>query len=505
MNIQLRRNDQSKIMNTKTIQLSLLLCAILGTIYLSFIFPGWIYYLIIPSAILVSIHLICQIFLKLKKSNQPAKIVHHKMDACEQPMVSIHIPISNEPPELVIRSLKACLSQNYHNFEVIILDNNTQDINLWKPVEDFCRNHEILKYHRYPKLEGFKAGALDKCIHLSARSTKYIMVIDADYCLKTYALKEAVIEAEKNQLDLLQFPQAYRNINFRNESLAMEYQHYFDIYATAANTDKAMLSTGTLCLFRFESLKELPGWKNCQTITEDAEIGIQFIKARKHTAFSPKILGYGIMPQNAIDVGKQRARWIFGNMHTLLNNKWNLGSKRDLNIIMQLTAWLNFLMPVYLALFTLLLVGSQIYEKTELNLILIMGAIPFLINLLGKSILFYRPSLSRLQILRTLAIHIHFNFRSSIVWLPCLLGGRKPFYRTPKDDKQRRNFQFTDVTCLLFFAIGIMAFMNDLVLPATIYTLLGNVYLFSTLHTLNALKYSETSSRINLKLQTNTL
>lgn len=44
-----------------------------------------------------------------------------------QPRVSIHLPIYSEPPEVVIATLNAIGRLNYQNYEVVVIDNNTQD------------------------------------------------------------------------------------------------------------------------------------------------------------------------------------------------------------------------------------------------------------------------------------------------------------------------------------------------------------------------------------------
>ena len=54
------------------------------------------------------------------------------------PRVSIHVPTYNEPPEMVIETLNALARLDYENFEVIVLDNNTPDAQVWRPVEAHC-------------------------------------------------------------------------------------------------------------------------------------------------------------------------------------------------------------------------------------------------------------------------------------------------------------------------------------------------------------------------------
>src|SRR5262249_50546201 len=56
----------------------------------------------------------------------------------EPPRVSIHVPTYNEPPAMVDETLNALARLDYENFEVIVLDNNTVDPAVWRPVEEHC-------------------------------------------------------------------------------------------------------------------------------------------------------------------------------------------------------------------------------------------------------------------------------------------------------------------------------------------------------------------------------
>src|ERR1700733_15185544 len=55
-----------------------------------------------------------------------------------QPKVSIHVPAYNEPPEMVIETLDALARLDYSNYEVLVIDNNTRDEAVWRPVEAHC-------------------------------------------------------------------------------------------------------------------------------------------------------------------------------------------------------------------------------------------------------------------------------------------------------------------------------------------------------------------------------
>jgi cellulose synthase/poly-beta-1,6-N-acetylglucosamine synthase-like glycosyltransferase len=55
------------------------------------------------------------------------------------PKVSLHVPAHAEPPEDVIATLDALARLDYPDFEVRVIDNNTDDLALWQPVMAYCQ------------------------------------------------------------------------------------------------------------------------------------------------------------------------------------------------------------------------------------------------------------------------------------------------------------------------------------------------------------------------------
>ena len=52
----------------------------------------------------------------------------------ELPMVSLHVPAHNEPPDMVIETLRSLVRLDYPRYEIILIDDNTDDEDLWRPV-----------------------------------------------------------------------------------------------------------------------------------------------------------------------------------------------------------------------------------------------------------------------------------------------------------------------------------------------------------------------------------
>jgi hypothetical protein len=82
------------------------------------------------------------------------------MPDSELPMVSLHVPAHNEPPGMVIETLRSLLRLDYPRYEVILIDDNTDDENLWRPVEAWCARHGV-KFVHLEDWPGYKSGALN--------------------------------------------------------------------------------------------------------------------------------------------------------------------------------------------------------------------------------------------------------------------------------------------------------------------------------------------------------
>lgn len=234
----------------------------------------------------------------------------------KRPFVSILVPICNEPPTLVIDTLQSILAITYPNFEVIVLDNNTTDPVIWQPVEAFCNSHPQHRFFHFDQLDGFKAGALNVSLeHCDGRS-KFVLVLDADYQVKSNIIDIALQYCSDEKIGLVQFPQAYRHVADDNMPMACEYEHFFNIYMRYANSSDCVFSTGTVSFIRMAALKAIGGW-GLDSLTEDVELGLKLYSAGYRGIYVNRRVGHGLMPGDFVSLRKQRLRWVYGNMQVL--------------------------------------------------------------------------------------------------------------------------------------------------------------------------------------------
>lgn len=439
------------------------LTALLGATAIISIFwfiPGGAYVALAVNACLLLGISLCQLYAALLPSYTPvARRLEHT------PFVSVHIPIYNEPPEIVQEALNCLKSLNYPNFEVIVLDNNTKDEHIWRPVADFCDHlGERFRFRHIANLTGAKAGALNVCLDMSDSRSEYILVLDADYCVDTELLNMALTYFVDDEVALVQFPQAYSNADASNAGLSDEYAHFFDIYMNMANHLGSVLSTGTVSVLRKTALEKIGGWSSA-SITEDVELSLQLMGAGYRGVYVAKPLGHGLMPTDEDGLKKQRQRWVYGNAQTLLHffkmDKSALSWQQRLGVVTQLTAWFNFTLLPLLALGLATAFYAAMSSDVYLHIVR-LSLVTLLVNLSFKSALFvlgHRGSWRRA--LAAFGTHLGLMGEGSSAWLLCLLGGRLEFKRTNKFlSANRKGSGWLLLTSLLGLCALVLAFQG---------------------------------------------
>jgi exo-beta-1,3-glucanase (GH17 family)/cellulose synthase/poly-beta-1,6-N-acetylglucosamine synthase-like glycosyltransferase len=247
------------------------------------------------------------------------------------PMVSIHVPAYNEPPEMLKATLDALAQLDYPRYEVIVIDNNTKDETVWKPVEQHCQalGEKFRFFHKSP-LSGFKAGALNFALAHTSYKATVIAVIDSDYCVDPSWLHDLVPQFSDDNVAIVQAPQDYRDLSdsaFKAMCFA-EYRGFFHIGMVTRNERNAIIQHGTMTMVRRCSLEQVGGWSE-NTITEDAELGFMIFSQGHQAVYTSKSYGKGVMPDSFTDYKTQRFRWAYGAMQILRHHASELLGKKS--------------------------------------------------------------------------------------------------------------------------------------------------------------------------------
>jgi exo-beta-1,3-glucanase (GH17 family)/cellulose synthase/poly-beta-1,6-N-acetylglucosamine synthase-like glycosyltransferase len=265
-----------------------------------------------------------------------------------EPFVSIHLPACNEPPEMVILTLESLAQLDYPNFEVLVIDNNTRDERLWRPVA--ARVEKLgsrFRFFHLPQWPGFKAGALNFALGETDPRAEAIAVVDADYAVDRGWLRNLVAHFNDANVAVIQAPQAHRDF----ESAAFgrmanwEFEGFFRIGMHHRNERNAIIQHGTMTLVRRHALERVGGWAEW-CICEDAELGLRLIEAGHEARYVDDILGRGLTPADFKALKAQRFRWAFGAMQILRRHLRALVGRSALTAGQRyhfLTGWFSWL------------------------------------------------------------------------------------------------------------------------------------------------------------------
>lgn len=249
-----------------------------------------------------------------------------------QPRVSVHVPLYNEPPDMVLETLTALSELNYDNFEVVVVDNNTKEEAVWQPVQQWCEQHsDTFKFFHVDPLPGFKAGALNFAIEHTDKNAEFVAVIDSDYKVSPDWLLDCLSGFEDEEVAIVQAPQDYRdgNENAFKAMLYCEYAGFFGIGMVNRNERNAIIQHGTMTIVRKSALNEVGDWSHW-CITEDAELGLRILAAGHRAIYVAKSYGRGLMPDNFVDYKKQRFRWAYGSVLIMRHHlSWLLGLNKS--------------------------------------------------------------------------------------------------------------------------------------------------------------------------------
>src|SRR2546421_359721 len=220
------------------------------------------------------------------------------------PKVSIHVPAYNEPPAMLIETLDALARLDYPDFEVLVIDNNTRDENVWRPVEAHCAQLGArFRFFHVAPLAGFKAGALNYALARTAPDAEIVAVIDADYVVDARWLCDLTPGFQDARVAVVQAPQDYRDGGesaFKAMCYA-EYRGFFHIGMITRNERNAIIQHGTMTMVRRAQLVSCGGWApgvadGCNLLFNLAALGwsVAMVWAPKH--IEPPLVMYSVLP-----------------------------------------------------------------------------------------------------------------------------------------------------------------------------------------------------------------
>jgi cellulose synthase/poly-beta-1,6-N-acetylglucosamine synthase-like glycosyltransferase len=370
-----------------------------------------------------------------------------------RPKVSLHIAAYNEPPDMLIETIKRAEALQYPDFEIVVIDNNTKDPEVWQPVEEYCAGRPGVTFVHVDPWPGYKSGALNLALReYTHPEAQIIGVIDSDYLVDPTWLEETVGYFADSNLAFVQTPQDYRDFEGSTYLTACydAYRYFFATAMPSRNERNSIIFAGTMGLLRRNLLGSIDGWDEW-CITEDADTSLRLLRAGYSGLFLPKSFGRGIMPLTFTSLKSQRFRWCFGGMQILRRHwkslmPWDRSPENRLSLAQRLdyliggVQWLNdlvylFFTVVLLTISGLLLSGHNVAIRPLVGPTLLLPC-ALLVSGLLRAVWALRQR-THVTYRRALFAFVNWLSLSWTVALACMQGlirREGVFLRTPKTE-----------------------------------------------------------------------
>lgn len=311
------------------------------------------------------------------------------------PFVSIHLPFYNER-KVAERILKACTSFDYPDYEIVVIDDSTDETT--KIVEKFAKKHnkaypygpKIKVLHR-PTRQGFKGGALTYALqHINAK-TEFVVVFDADFIPYPDTLELFIKYFKANNQDSEEYQKSNiavvggyqwhvlnKSENWITRGVRCEYAGSYVVERPGREILGLLKQiSGSVYMIRADLLKKI-GWGT--SITEDFQLTLKLYEQGYKVIYTPYVQAPAECASTLKRLIRQRMRWAEGHSNCIKKMFFRLLTSPKMSLMEKLEV--IYLSPYYLQAF-FFLVGTFSWLLAET---VFRARLPFWTSLWGWSL-----------------------------------------------------------------------------------------------------------------------
>ncbi|MBJ7614359.1 MAG: glycosyltransferase family 2 protein [Candidatus Dormibacteraeota bacterium] len=253
-----------------------------------------------------------------------------ELERGDEPFVSIHIATYNEK-RVLERLLEACEQLDYDRYEVVLVDDSTDET---LDILDRWDGRPRFKIAHRPNRDGFKGGALQQALGMMDPRADFVLVFDADavpfadslqrFLPHFYKRRQAGGRPRRREevaaVQSYQWHVLNKSENWLTAAVRAEYSGSYMVERVYQDDIGAMkMVAGTAYMIRADLLREL-GWG--RSLTEDWELTLRLYRRGYRVVYTP----YAETPAECVStfarLARQRMRWAEGHMFNVRRNFW---------------------------------------------------------------------------------------------------------------------------------------------------------------------------------------
>ncbi len=234
----------------------------------------------------------------------------------ELPFVTVQIPTFNEI--VAIRCAKSCLNFNYpkDKYEIIIGDDSSKP-EISKKLQEFAKEHDIVRIVKRESNEGYKPGNLNNMLKYS--KGEILVIFDSDFVPEQDFLSRIVQPFLKDEKVAgvqarWKFINANQNMITALGATILSTYHHITIPFTY-NKRGVVFLCGSAEAVRKDVLVKLGGWEN-GNLTEDIEFSLRLLEKGYKIKYMQDLECDGEVPFTLKDLYKQQMRWAYGVIYS---------------------------------------------------------------------------------------------------------------------------------------------------------------------------------------------
>ena len=266
-----------------------------------------------------------------------------------KPFVSVMIPAHNEQ-DVIQKTVENILSMDYEKFEVIVIDDRSDDNTAQKLKELEQKYDKVTALIRDKNAFPGKSAVLNEAMNIAKGDA--ILVFDADARVNPDFLTQLVPHLEKDNVGAVQARKVIinREENFLTRCQDNEYALDTHFQVGRNSIKGAVELRGNGELIKREALKDINGWNN-YTITDDLDMSTRLHIKGWDVRFCENVCVYEEAVVKFIPLLKQRRRWVEGSIRRYLEHFWGVLFSKDmsLRVSIDMIAYITeFILPFWL-------------------------------------------------------------------------------------------------------------------------------------------------------------
>lgn len=340
-----------------------------------------------------------------------------------KPFISIMVPAHNEE-SVITATIENILSINYENFEIIVIDDRSDDKTA-EVIKELENNYEkVTALVRSKDAFPGKSAVLNDAIKLAKGEA--ILVFDADARVESDFLSKLIPHLEPEDVGAVQARKVISNKDYNILTRCQNNEYTLDAnFQLGRDSVKGAVELrGNGELIKRKALEDIGGWNNT-TITDDLDMSTQLHIKGWDVRFCPEAIVYEEGIIYLVPLYRQRRRWLEGSIRRYLEHFGDVLNSKEMSLraSLDMTAYISeFIMPIWLIMEVCIQIFKVITKAAPTNCVsssLIVGvAIAICFTFAARYSLRRFDNLSQYQALKQ---SIETSLYLFLIWFPVVM------------------------------------------------------------------------------------